>query len=172
MPYEHDLTGMFVPVLALDPTVWSIGAPGNGERATNQPVGAPPESGDAVAGRIIDRLGYNTGMLLVAIYGTLTPEKTATVEVTIKDSGDGLTFATYYTADAYVLPASPDANAVFQVPLNFEGANALVQATIEVTLSATTTDTATAVAILVLGGARNYPIDDVPVSTVPLPPGP
>jgi hypothetical protein len=116
---------------------------------------ADPKDGITIDRDDFDQL-YLSALLAVLVTTASLGPATATLELSFNDSVDGITFAPYGDAIDDVV-YSTDGDFSVEVPINLAGARRYVRVEWEVTLSASSVDTADVSAALVLGGFDELP---------------
>ena len=111
-------------------------------------------------GIVIDRNDYDqlylSALLAFQVTTASLGPATATVEVSISDSADGVIFAAWDAGPADTV-YSTDGDFVISHNVNFAGARRYVRVNWEITMSAGSVDTADVTAVLVAGGFDELP---------------
>lgn len=119
----------------------------------------------AVTGATIDRLGFYSAVLGIAITATLTATKDCTVAVGIQESADGTNWDTEVALQAAASPftaaqvaAGGAQLACVEIDVDLSGRKRYVRFNAKPNLSHTGTDTCVFGAVAVLGGADKVPV--------------
>ena len=146
-----------------------VGDTGSIRRLSDQAALTAAGSGDAttVTGVTIDRLGFSgssiaqSSELVVLFAATLASGATLSVTFDLQDSADATNFSDYATSAATVAATGPSGGGVVKSQINFgvnlRAARRYVRLLFVPDLSATGTDTATAIASGFFGGFDRLP---------------